>query len=158
MAAFKVSFSIRKEFQKKKKKLMERLHFALISLFHVQIQEPSSSSTTTRAFAFLAKFIIAKYLKLKVDHDLSICMDEDSPNVTWSKGNDVITLNREVPYGLLSRGSFYCPNLITVTLQLDIKTFFNITWLWGNDISTSYIVQTALLQWRGLTWLPLIWQ
>ena len=30
--------------------------FALISLFHVQTQEPTSRSTTTRAFAFFAKF------------------------------------------------------------------------------------------------------
>ena len=28
---------------------------------------------------FLAQFIIAKYLKQKVDDDLSICMDEHSP-------------------------------------------------------------------------------
>ena len=32
----------------------------------------------------------------------------------WSKGNDVTTPNGEVPYRLLSRSCFYCPNLITV--------------------------------------------
>ena len=30
--------------------------FQLISLFHVQIQEPTSMSTTTKAFVFLGKF------------------------------------------------------------------------------------------------------
>ena len=31
-----------------------------------------------RAFFFLAKFIISKYLKQEVDDDLSICVDECS--------------------------------------------------------------------------------
>ena len=35
-------------------------------------------STTTRAFVFLAKIIITKYLKQEVDDDLSIWMDEHS--------------------------------------------------------------------------------
>ena len=35
-------------------------------------------------------------------------------NAMWSKGNDVTNPNGEVPYGLLSRSCFYCPNLITV--------------------------------------------
>ena len=34
----------------------EEIAFDLISLFHVQIQEPTRSSTTTRAFVFPAKF------------------------------------------------------------------------------------------------------
>ena len=46
---------------------------------HVQIQEPPSRSTTTGEFVFLAKFIIAKYLKQEADGDLSVCMDECSP-------------------------------------------------------------------------------
>ena len=53
--------------------------FALISLFHVQSQEPASRSTVTRAIVFLAKFIIAKYLKQKFDDDYSVCVDEHSP-------------------------------------------------------------------------------
>ena len=67
-------------------------------------------------------FIITKYLKQEVDDDLSICVTNVAPvasqlemkrfiNVTWSKGNDVTTHNGEVPYGLLSRSCFYCPNL-----------------------------------------------
>ena len=76
MAAFKVSFSIRKEFQKKK--VNGEIVFALISLFHLQIQEAASRSTTTRAFVFLAKFIITKYLKQEVDDDLSIFVEERS--------------------------------------------------------------------------------
>ena len=44
--AFEVSFSIRK---KLKKKINGEIAFVLISLFHVQIQEPESSLTTIRA-------------------------------------------------------------------------------------------------------------
>ena len=47
----------------------------MINLFQVQIQEPESRSTTSTAFVFLAKFIIAKYLKQEVD-DLSVSVDE----------------------------------------------------------------------------------
>ena len=43
------------------------------------MQEPTSSSTATRAFVFLAKFIITKYLKQEVDDDLTVCVDEHSP-------------------------------------------------------------------------------
>ena len=39
------------------------IDFALIILFHVQIQEPASRSTTTRAFLFLAKFAEFYYHK-----------------------------------------------------------------------------------------------
>ena len=56
---------------------------ALISLFHVQIQEPSSRSTTMKLFVFLAKFLdfffITKYLKQEVNDDLSVYMGECSP-------------------------------------------------------------------------------
>ena len=52
MAAFELCFSIRKEFLKKK--VSGEIAFELISLYHVQ--EPTSWSTTTRAFVFLAKF------------------------------------------------------------------------------------------------------
>ena len=39
-----------------KKKVSGKIAFDLISLFHVQIQEPKRSSTTTRAFVFPSKF------------------------------------------------------------------------------------------------------
>ena len=77
------------------------------------IQEPTSRSTTTGAFIYLSKLIIAKYLKQEVDDDLSICVDECSPcglSMTGdikiyqchiSKGNDVTIPNGEVHYGLL---------------------------------------------------------
>ena len=39
-----------------KKKISGEISFEIITLFHVQIQEPTSRSTTMRAFAFLAKF------------------------------------------------------------------------------------------------------
>ena len=55
VAAFEVSFSIRNSGE---------ITFALISLFHVQIAEPASRSTTTKAFVFLAKFAEFYYLKI----------------------------------------------------------------------------------------------
>ena len=39
-----------------KKKVSGEITFDLISLFHVQIQEPTRSSTATSAFVFPAKF------------------------------------------------------------------------------------------------------
>ena len=54
MSAFEGSFSIRKEFLKKE--VNGEIAFALISLLHVKTREPASRSTTTWAFAFLAKF------------------------------------------------------------------------------------------------------
>ena len=63
----------------------------------------------------------------------------------WSKGNDFTTSNGEVSYGLLSRTCFYCTNLMKVApLQLEIKSFVKVKWLWGNGITTS-------LGW-GLNW------
>ena len=59
---FKFCFSIRKEFLKSK--VSGEIAFELISLFHVQIQEPTSRSTTMRAFAFLAKFAEFYYHKI----------------------------------------------------------------------------------------------
>ena len=70
MAIFKVSCSIRKELLKKD--VNREITFALISLLYVQIQELAGRSTTTRAFVFLAKFIIAKYLKQEVGEDLKL--------------------------------------------------------------------------------------
>ena len=62
VAAFELCFSIRKEFLKKK--VSGENVFVLINLFHIQIQEPTRRSTTTRAFAFLAKFAEFYYHKV----------------------------------------------------------------------------------------------
>ena len=55
-------FWYQKEFSKKK--VSAEIAFDLISLFHVQIQEPTSRSTTTRAFVFLAKSAEFYYHKI----------------------------------------------------------------------------------------------
>ena len=49
-------------YQKKfvKKEVSGEIAFDVISLFHVQIQEPTRRSTTTRAFVFPAKFYYHK--------------------------------------------------------------------------------------------------
>ena len=93
--SFEVSFNIRKEFLKTK--VNGEIAFALISLFHVQIQEPASRSTTTRTFVFLAKFIITKYLKQEVHDDLSICVDERSPSGLSITGDITdLTMSRDL--------------------------------------------------------------
>ena len=120
-----------------------QIAFALVNLFHVKIQEPASRSTTTRAFVFLAKFTITKYLKQEVDDNLRVCVDECSPCVISitedikmrSKSNDIITPNGAVSYGLLSRNCLYCTNLITVATvtrdkdicQSHVNTVFPLT-------------------------------
>ena len=62
MAAFELCFSVRKEFLKKK--VSGENSFDLISMFHVQIQQPKSMSTTTTAFVFLRKFAEFYYHKI----------------------------------------------------------------------------------------------
>ena len=47
-----------------KKKVSREIVFELISFFHVQIKEPTSISTTTRVFVFLAKFLEFYYHKI----------------------------------------------------------------------------------------------
>ena len=47
-----------------KKKVSGEIAFDLTSLFHVQNQEPTCRSTTTRAFVFLAKFAEFYYHKI----------------------------------------------------------------------------------------------
>ena len=69
MAAFKLSFSIKKEFKKKEVSGEILRVFATISLFNVQTQEPARRSTTSRAIVFL-HFITTKYLKQDVDDNL----------------------------------------------------------------------------------------
>ena len=48
-----------------KKKVSRDIAFDLISLFHIQIQEPTRSSTTTRAFVFPAKFYYHKIFETR---------------------------------------------------------------------------------------------
>ena len=55
-------FYYQKEFLKKKGR--GEIAFDLISLLHVQIQEPTSRSTTTTAFVFLTKFAQFYYHKI----------------------------------------------------------------------------------------------
>ena len=79
VAAFELCFSIRKNFFKKK--VSWEIAFELNSLFHVQIQEPKSMSTTTRAFVFLAKFLKFYYRKIFETRSRwrpSLCMVECS--------------------------------------------------------------------------------
>ena len=61
MVAFELCCSIRKE--DLKTKISGEIVFKSISWFHIQIQEPTSSSTTTRKFVFLAKFAEFYYHK-----------------------------------------------------------------------------------------------
>ena len=104
------------------KKVSERIAFALLSLFHLQIQQPGSISTTTREFVFLAdllNFIITKYLKQEVDDNFSLRVDERSPCSLFITGDTKIYQchmikrqqhcypNGGVPYGIQSRSCFY---------------------------------------------------
>ena len=53
--------------------------FALISLFHVQIQESGAGQVLRQHLSFsqnLLNFIITKYLKEEVNDDLSVCMKQ----------------------------------------------------------------------------------
>ena len=61
VAAFEFCFSIRKEFLKKK--VSRDIALELISLFNVQIQEPTRS-TMVRAFVFLANITKFYYYKI----------------------------------------------------------------------------------------------
>ena len=110
-----------------KRKVSGEIAFDLISLFHLQTQEPTNKSIPWNHLSFLQNllnFIITKYLKQEVNDDLSGCMDKCSPrglSITGDlsispdqKGNDVTSPNGEVSHWLLSQSCFYCPNLITV--------------------------------------------
>ena len=112
-----------------KKEVSGEIAFDLISLFHVQIQKPTNSSTTTRAFVSLAKF--AEFYNHKIYEARSqwqpkhLCewmwplwplynWRKRFINVSWSKNNDITNPNREMAYQLISQSCFYCPNLIAV--------------------------------------------
>ena len=60
VAAFELCFSIRKNFLNS-----GEIAFDLINLFHVQIQQPTRSSTTTRAFVFSAKYHYHKIIETR---------------------------------------------------------------------------------------------
>ena len=69
------------------------------------------------------------------------------------KDNDVTTHDGELPYGLLSRSCFYCPNLITVA-SLEIKRLVKVMWLWGNDVTTSWGRLPNVTLWMRFTCCP----
>ena len=52
--------------------------FDLISLFH-KYKSLQEAQLPREHLSFLQNFIITKYLKLEVDDNLSICVDERSP-------------------------------------------------------------------------------
>ena len=56
-------FYYQKEFIKKK--VSGEIAFDVISLFHVQIEEPTRHSTTMRAFVFPAKFYYHKIFETR---------------------------------------------------------------------------------------------
>ena len=58
VAALDLYFSIRKNFLKKK--VSGEIAFDLISLFHVQIQEPTRSSTITSAICLSCKILLSQ--------------------------------------------------------------------------------------------------
>ena len=62
---------------------MERLPLIQLACFmYIQIQEPTSRSTITKALSFfenLLNFIMTKKLKQEVDDNLSVYMDEHGP-------------------------------------------------------------------------------
>ena len=74
----------------------------------------------------MLNFIITEYLKQEGDDDISVYVNRRSSSghsITGDKylstsrdkeSNDAANPNGEVSYGLLSKGCFYCPNLITV--------------------------------------------
>ena len=62
VAAFQLRFIIRKELLQKK--VSGENTFNLISVFHAQIPQPKSMSTTTTAFVFLEKFAEFYYHKI----------------------------------------------------------------------------------------------
>ena len=72
VAAFALSLSIKKELLKKE---TWEIVFALISLFHVQIQLPQEHLSLLQN---LLIFFITKYLKEEVNNDLSVYVDEFS--------------------------------------------------------------------------------
>ena len=102
--------SIRKEFLKKK--VSGEITFDIITLFNVQIQEPTSRSPTTRAYVFLAKFAEFYYHKIFETR-------------SWWQPRHYMD---------------HYSNLITVApLQLEIKRFVRDLWLWANGIIFSWV-------------------
>ena len=74
VAAFEISFSTRKEY--KKRQLMERLHLLLISLFHIQIQDPCKQVNYYESICFSYKIYYRKIFETR--NRRRLCMDERS--------------------------------------------------------------------------------
>ena len=89
MAAFELCFSIRKEFLKKK--VRGDIAFDLISLFHVQIQEPTGRSTTTSEFVFLGKFAEFYYHKIFETSPWPLC-NWRYKDLSMSRDQKIMTL------------------------------------------------------------------
>ena len=108
--------------------------FALISLFHVQIEEPASKSTTTTAF----------------DHDWWswwwLWTEALRPFYNWRykdlpmpRDQKVMTLlapMEKCPMDFYQEVVFAAQIWSQWPLWLEIKRFFKVTRTWGNDIST----------------------
>ena len=110
-------------------------------MFYVQIEEPKSWSSTTRAFIFVAKFAEFHYHKIfetkSVDVDLSTCMmDERSPcgstllppynwrckDLSMPCDQKVMKLLPPTEKGPMNfhQGVVFCPNLINIYIFMTI--------------------------------------
>ena len=59
------------------------------------------------------------------------------------------------PNGLRSRSCFYCPDLITVARSVTRdKRFVKVTWLWGNDVTTSWVGVPNRMLWMRFNCCP----
>ena len=80
MSAFELCSSIGNKFFKKK--VSREIVLDLISLFHIQIQEPPELPPEhlpfLQNFQIIAKYLLKKYFKQEVDDDLSVCIYERS--------------------------------------------------------------------------------
>ena len=135
-------------------------------MFQVQIQEPASRSIITRAFIFLGKFIIAKYLEQKVNGDLSICVDERSCYDFSVTGDKDLSKSHDQKVMMLLPIMENCPMDFyqgvvlllkfdnSTPLWLEIKRFVKVTWLWGNAISTSWGRVPNVTHWMNFTCCP----
>ena len=72
------------------KKVSGEIAFDLISLFHVQIQEPKSRSITRRAFVFLAKFAKLYY------HKIFETRNRWPPKRAWMNVAPVVSMTKDL--------------------------------------------------------------
>ena len=147
MAAFELCFSIRIF---KEERYWRDCRW--ISLFYIQIQEPTSRSTTTRALDFLAKFTEFYYHKISETRSwwrpkrlrgwtLPLCLlcNWRYKDLSVSRDQKVMTLlppwRRALSASItellsLSKFDNTSPSIT------EIKRF--VTWLWANDITSSW--------------------